>query len=384
MLSLRYIPLVWKQVVRHRTRTILTLAGVATAMFLFTAVQAMQRGVRDATQTTAKDTTLVVYRENRFCPATSRLPEYYGDRIAKIPHVVSVVPMKIVVNNCRTSLDVVTFRGVPEDQFVQHYVKSFQILDGSIDGWKSRTDAALLGETLAHRRGLKVGERFDAAGVTVYVAGIVRSDEPQDQNVAYVHLQFLQRASGDRKLGVVTQFNVKVDDPKNLDAVARAIDTEFARDPEPTQTSAEKAFVARAAADVINLVSFARTVGWGCLAAVLALVGNAIVLSVQDRIKEHAVLQTLGYGGGLIARLIVAEGLMLGAIGGAIGMALAIAAVHFGNISISSDGLSVHMTTGPDMVAIGLLASSMIGVIAGLVPAIQASRREITACFRAV
>jgi putative ABC transport system permease protein len=384
MLSLRFIPLVWKQVVRHRTRTILTLAGVSTAMFLFTAVQAMQRGVREATQTTAKDTTLVVYRENRFCPATSRLPEYYGDRIAKVPHVVSVVPMKIVVNNCRTSLDVVTFRGVPEDQFAQHYVKSFQILDGSVESWKSRTDAALLGETLANRRGLKVGERFDAAGVTVFVAGVVRSDEPQDQNVAYVHLPFLQRATGDRKLGMVTQFNVKVDDPKNLETVARAIDAEFARDPEPTQTSAEKAFVARAAADVINLVSFARTVGWGCLAAVLALVGNAIVLSVQDRIKEHAVLQTLGYRGGLIARLIVAEGLMLGAMGGAIGMALAIAAVHFGNVSISSDGLSVHMTTGADMVAIGLLASSMIGVIAGLVPAIQASRREITACFRAV
>src|SRR5687768_550396 len=84
MLSLKYIPLVWKQVIRHRTRTLLTVAGVATAMFLFTAVQAMQAGVHEATQTTAKDTTLVVYRENRFCPATSRLPEYYGDRIAKV------------------------------------------------------------------------------------------------------------------------------------------------------------------------------------------------------------------------------------------------------------------------------------------------------------
>src|SRR3954463_4474373 len=127
MLSPRFIPLVVKQVVRHRTRTLLTLAGVATAMFLFTAVQAMQAGVREATQTTAKDTTLVVYRQNRFCPATSRLPEYYGDRIAKVPHVLSVVPMKIVVNNCRTSLDVVTFRGVPEDRFVQHYVKNFKV-----------------------------------------------------------------------------------------------------------------------------------------------------------------------------------------------------------------------------------------------------------------
>src|SRR3954462_11591409 len=95
MLAPRFIPLVLKQVVRHRTRTLLTVAGVATAMFLFSAVQAMQRGVEQATQTTAADTTLVVYRENRFCPATSRLPEFYEDRIRKVPGVASVVPMKI-------------------------------------------------------------------------------------------------------------------------------------------------------------------------------------------------------------------------------------------------------------------------------------------------
>ena len=384
MLPLRFLPLVLKQIIRHRTRTLLTLAGVATAMFLFTAVQAMQTGVRDATQTTAKDTMLVVYRQNRFCPATSRLPEYYSDRIAKIPHVASVVPMKIVVNNCRTSLDVVTFRGVPEERFVEQYVKDLKLMDGSIEQWKSRTDAALLGETLAKRRGLTVGERFDAAGVTVFVAGIVRSDQPQDQNVAYVHLAFLQRASGDRKLGVVTQFNVKVDDPSRLDAVAKAIDAEFATDPDPTYTSAEKAFVARAAADVVGLVGFTQYLGWGCLAAVMALVGNAIVLSVQDRIKEHAVLQTLGYRGGLIGRLIVAEGLLLGLLGGAIGIVLALSAIVYGNFSISTEGLSVHMTAGAGVVVFGLLASAALGVVAGLVPAVQASRREITACFRAV
>jgi putative ABC transport system permease protein len=185
MLNVKFIPLVFKQIVRHRTRTLLTVGGVATAMFLFAAVQAMQSGVREATQTTARDTTLVVYRQNRFCPATSRLPEYYGDRIAKVPHVVSVVPMKVVVSNCRTSLDVVTFRGVPEDDFTSAYAPRLAILDGSIESWKSRTDAALLGETLANRRGLKVGDRFDAAGVTVFVSGVIRSSEPQDQNVSF-------------------------------------------------------------------------------------------------------------------------------------------------------------------------------------------------------
>ena len=34
-------------------------------------------------------------------------------RIRKIPGVREVTPIKIVVNNCGASLDVVTFRGIP-------------------------------------------------------------------------------------------------------------------------------------------------------------------------------------------------------------------------------------------------------------------------------
>ncbi len=384
MLSPKFVPLVVKQVIRHRTRTLLTVGGVAMAMFLFCAVQAMQGGVKEATETTARDTTLVVYRQNRFCPATSRLPQYYGDRIEKVAGVASVVPMQIVVTNCRTSLDVITFRGVPEEQFIAKYAPALNVLDGSATAWQSRTDAALVGESLAKRRGWRVGDRFDAVGITAYVAGIFRSDEPQDQNVAYVHLDFLQRASGNRKLGVVTQFNVKVADPKQLEPVAAAIDAEFAKDPDPTQTSAEKAFVARAAADVVSLVGFTKWLGWGSLAAVLALVANAIVLSVQDRIKEHAVLQTLGFKGGLIAQLIVAEGLLLGLIGGLAGVGAAMAVLHWGQFSISNEGLSIHMTASIGVIMTGLLVSALLGMLAGAVPAIQASRREITSCFRAV
>jgi putative ABC transport system permease protein len=384
MLAPKFFPLVLKQVVRHRTRTLLTLAGVATAMFLFSAVQAMQKGVEEATRTTARDTTLVVYRENRFCPATSRLPEYYLDRIKRIDGVQSVVPMKIEVTNCRTSLDVVTFRGVPPELFAAQYAPSLSVVSGSVADWTRRTDAALLGETLAKRRGLSVGDRFDALGITVYVAGIIRSDQPQDLNVAYVHLPFLQRSTGAHKLGVVTQFNVKVTDPKLLGPVAAAIDEEFRHDPEPTRTSPEKAFVGRAAADVVQIVGFTRWLGWGSLAAVLALVANAIVLSVQDRRREHAVFQTLGFTGGLLARLVVAEGALLGLLGGFAGTAAAFALVRFGHYSLSNEGLSIQATMGAGVLATGLLVAAAMGTLAGLLPAWQVSRRPITESFRAV
>lgn len=387
MIAPRYFPVVLKQLTRHRVRTALTAAGVCIAMFLFIAVQSLQDGVRKATEAAAGDTTLIVYRENRFCPAASRLPEYYLERINKVPGVVSAVPMKIIVNNCRAALDVVTFRGIPRESLdaALSPASAWEVVDGSLAEWQRRSDAALVGHALAARRGFKVGQSFDSSGVTVTVAGIFRSDEPQEQNVAYVHLDFLQQVAGKGGgLGVVTQFSVRVDHPDNLERVAAAIDDEFRAEADPTTTRPEKAFVAQAGADIVELVRFTRWLGWGCLAVVMGLVANAIVLSVQDRIREHAVLQTLGYRSNLIARMIVCEGMLIGLAGGALGTMASQAFIHAGNFSLSQEGLSITVGASWGVMALGLCISAGVGLLAGLVPAWNAGRREIASCFRAV
>ena len=135
------------------------------------------------------------------------------------------------------------------------------------DGVMRRNDAAIVGRRLAQRRGLRVGDRLSAAGVTVSIAGILESEDPQHQNVAYVHLDFIQRAAGNKQ-GVVTQFNVEVTDPSRLDAVASTIDETFANSQAPTWTSSEKAFVARAVTDIVQLVEFAGWLGIGSLVAI--------------------------------------------------------------------------------------------------------------------
>ncbi|MEQ8770455.1 MAG: ABC transporter permease [Phycisphaerales bacterium] len=381
MKILSCLPYITRQITRHRVRSLLTILGIAIAMFLFTAVQAMNEGVREATTATANDTTLVVYRKDRYCPATSELPQDYQRRIESVEGVVSATPMKIVVSNCRTSLDVVTFRGVPKDEFMQGPGRVFELVSGSIDDWKRRTDAALLGETLAARRGLRPGMTFDAAGITAYVAGVVRSPNAQDHNVAYTSLEFVQLAGRDQ-LGVVTQFNVKVTDASQLDPVAERIDEIFRTAQEPTATFSEKAFIGRIADDIIELVGFARWLGLGCLAAVLALVANAIVLSVQNRISEHAILQTLGFSGRLVAALIIAEGVVLSLIGGLVGATAALAVAKSGNFALSVEGTSIPIVATPTLLITGMLVCAVIGVFAGLLPAWQASRREIAECFR--
>jgi len=387
MTPMRCIPVVVKQLWRHRVRTGLTLAGVAVAMFLFIAVQTLQQSVRSATHAAASDVTLVVFRQNRYCPATSRLPESYAARIGQLPGVASVLPVSIVVSNCRASLDVVTFRGVPQESLIGSAgsAERWQVLAGSLEEWRERSDAALVGEALAVRRGFKVGDSFSSAGVTATVAAIIRSTEPQEQNVAYVHLDFLQRAAGGSGgVGRVTQFTVRVKDPAMMEGVAVKIDELFRDDPDPTATRPEKAFVARAAADVVQLVGFTRWLGWGCLAAIFALLGNSIMLTVQDRIREHALFQALGFRESVIATLIVGEGMLLGVIGGATGAGVAWLIFHLGQFSLSQEGLSIQVTVNWSLLLSGLILSAGVGVAASLLPAWRARRREIAASLRAV
>lgn len=141
------IQLATKQLLRHRLRTALTVCGVASGMFLFTAVETLQKSLALATEETAADTTLVVYRENRYCPMASQLPEYYQDEIREIKGVKEVIPIKITVNNCGASLDVITFRGVPEGMLRQ-FAPEIEIIDGDESEWLKRGDAALLGRAV--------------------------------------------------------------------------------------------------------------------------------------------------------------------------------------------------------------------------------------------
>ena len=374
------LKLAWLQLVRHRVRSLLTILGVASGMFLFTAVETLQRSLAKATEASAADTTLVVYRQNRFCPSASRLPEHYADEIRRVKGVREVVPVQIVVNNCGASLDVITFRGVPEN-LLRKFAPEIQILEGSEEEWKRRDDGALLGEVFAQRRGLKPGDRFDAAGVTVTVSGILRSPFAQDNNVAYVKLPVLQQASR-AGLGVVTQFNVRVESSQDLDSVSKEIDEMFRSGQEPTDTRPEKAFFAETAAELIELIGFTRWLGVGAVIAVAALVANALLLVVRGRVKENAVLRTLGYPGRAIGCLVVSEGGMLGLAGGVVGVGLATAFLRWQSFTMGNEGQTLAIQPDLIVVSVGVVAALTLGIFASLWPAFQAMTQPIVKNLR--
>lgn len=372
---MKLLPLALKNLTRHRLRSLLTILGVAAGMFLYASVQTMQESLSAATEMNAGDTTLVVYRENRFCPSTSRLPEHYLDTIKRIPGVTEALPIQIVVNNCGASLDVIAFRGVPPKSLMQ-YNAGMVIESGSYNDFLKRSDAALIGRHFADKRGLRVGDKFEAVGVNVYIAGIITSDEPQDENVAYVHLPFLQQASK-IGLGVVTQFNVKVESSDQLESVAAQIDETFKSDQQPTTTRPEKAFFAETAKQMIELIGFTRWLGLGAVVAVLGLVANAVLLIVRGRVKETAILQTLGYSRIAIATIVMLEGILLGVFGGILGVFGALTFFHFKAFTLGNEGLTLALTPTAWVLFSGLAVSLALGLLASLYPAWKATSRPL-------
>jgi len=367
--------LAWKQTIRHPLRTGLTLSGIVSGVFIFSAVEIMQRSLEEATTTSDEDRILVVYRENRFCPSTSQLPEDYSREIERISGVEEVVPIKIAVNNCGATLDVITFRGVPPESLGQ-YNPELKVIAGSYEEWLNRTDGALVGKTLAGRRGLKPGDRFEAVGVVVHVAAIVESPLPQENNLAYVHLPFLQQSSSSG-LGIVTQFNVKAAPGVSLENIAGQIDDRFRTDRAPTSTMPEKAFFASTAKDMLSMLDFTRWLALGATLAVMALVGNALMLVARGRTKENAIFQVVGFKPSLLAGIVLLEGGILGLLGGLLGCSAAIAFFSVSPVIMGNEGLTLAFTPSLPATLLSLAVAIGTSVVASFIPAWHTSRQPL-------
>jgi len=354
--------------------------GVAAGMFLFTAVQTMQHSLSVMIETSTENPVLIVFRDNRFCPMTSRLPEHYLADIKRIPGVTEAIPIQIAVNNCGASLDVITFRGVPADQ-LNSYNPELEIIAGSLEDWQQRGDAALVGEHFAKRRSLNPGDTFEAVGVRVLVAGILRSPLAQDNNVAYVHLPFLQQASR-VGLGTVTQFNVRVSSAQQMDTIAEKIDALFRADSAPTHTRPEKAFFAQTAQDMIEIIAFTRWIGLGAVIAVLGLVANALLLAARGRIQESAILQTLGFTRLNVGLIMVGEGTLLGLTGGLTGSLSAALFFHWKSYTLGNEGLTLAISPSVQVTLSGLVIAVLLGLLASIWPALLAANRPLVSSLR--
>ncbi len=375
------LPLLTARNLRRRpVRTLFTVLGTGSAMLLFVLVESLSAGLDAALSGSQAARTLIVYRQNRYCPQTSFLPERYAREIASVPGVVSVLPVKVFLSNCRASLDIVAFQGAPAGELLRQ--RQLDVVAGDVGRFEREHDAALVGAEFAARRGLAPGDRFRFGGIDVNVAGVFRSSERVEEGLVLTHLEFLQRAGPIDKLGTVTQFEVAIDDPARAQAIARAIDDRLRTAEEPTDTRPKLAFLEAATRDLREILRFGRLLAFACVVIVLALVANTTIMSVQERVREFGVFRTLGYRSERIAALVLGEALLIGGAGALIGFAAALAILSSAHLTIGSEGVQVALLMSGSVVLKGASAALGASLAAALLPAWIAGRREIVLSLR--
>ena len=371
---------VLKTLIRHRARTLLTVSGTAVAMFVFCLVGSVQEGLERLTTSSDADRSLIVFQENRFCPTSSRLPEDYAREIRKIAGVREVMPIQVWTNNCRASLDIVVFNGASPEQIRKN--RSLTLTTGSWEEFAERRDGAIIGQSVAQRRSLLVGDQFTIGGQSVRVVGVFKSSAASEENLIYTSLAYLQLAQDKDGAGLVTQHEVLLTEAADPDQVAREIDSSLRSGPVATTTRRKGAFQVSTLSDLVDLIGFAHWLGYACVGLVLSLVATTTVMSVQDRIKEYAVLQTIGVRPFRTMRLVLIESTVQCLIGGVSGTLIATTLLHFGGFAIGAEGAMIAFRPSIELAFSGTVVSAMVGVLAGIFPGIQVASLPLVAALR--
>jgi len=108
---------------------------------------------------------------------------------------------------------------------------------------------------------------------------------------------------------------------------------------------------------------------------------NTMAMSIAERTREIGIKRAIGGSRARIVRELVLEAGLIGFLGGAIGLVLGAVVVYFANEAGRSSGTVLfELTAGTAIVAI--LFSTILGAVAGFVPAMHAARLDPVSALR--
>ena len=380
---MKFFSLVFRNLLRSKTRTLLTLVGIAVSMFIFATLVGLDQGVRRMITNTSSEDVLIVFEKYKACPPYSRLPVHYADDIASMPHAEVVMPVRFLLSGCGTTTELIAVHGVEPDKL--RTLVELEIDPEHFAEFAGERGAAIVGRTAAEQFGWEVGQQVSLPqlrGVSFMVRGIFTAPGSSIEQVVMVDREYLERTIDE--VGQATLFMVKVDDPENLDTLAAAIDTSFSTFDHATQSGPSNSFVATQIKAFRELVGFAQLIAYLALVLLLAAVANAMSMSVRDRLREIAVMKLLGFDSIQVGDLVILEAGLLGVIASALGVGGAGLVFHLGNFNISVEGFTVQPELPVDLLVIAAGGGVLLSLLGAWLPARTAAKRPIVLALKGV
>ena len=372
---------IWRNLWRNKVRTALTVGSVAVSLFLCTMLQAVVASMNAVAASSASQLRLVVRQKTTM---TKLLPAGDGRKIEALSGVRAVCAMRWFGGRLEDSSEQFPSLAAERGTFLDVYT-DLGLRSEEMEDWRTLRTAAVVGSGLAERMGWTRGQRVVLRAtippyptLEFHIVGVTAASAYP--NFFVFGLDYLEDTlrddttmPPDYKDGV-NFFWVKAASAATLESVPRAVDALFAASPDPTRTEAEESFMAQFVKMFGDIPRIVSVVGIAVVASILLVVSNTMSMTIRERTSELAVFKALGFSSGWIVGLVSAEAMCLGLLGGIIGCVAAVLA--FGRSAEA--GLSMPyfpiVTVSPAVVAYGIAAGVLIGLVAGLVPTRQLAR----------
>jgi putative ABC transport system permease protein len=210
------------------------------------------------------------------------------------------------------------------------------------------------------------------------IVGIYDGEPGVDKTQFFFRYDYLDenRRNGE---GFVGWYIVRIHDASQAQQMAAKFDDMFANSSAETKTTTEKGFVEGFAKQIGDIGTIMIAISSVVLFMFGLVAASTMAQSVRERTSELAVLKTLGFTGGAILALVLAESIFIVLAGGGLGLALAWLIVQQGD---PTGGMLPIFVLSLRDVAIGVGLMTAMGVLAGAAPALGAMRLRITDALR--
>jgi putative ABC transport system permease protein len=382
---MKFLPLVWRNLLRRKVRTIFTVLSIFTAFLLFGVLMALRAAFSMGVELAGADRLMILNKISLIMP----LPESYGARVRMIEGVKDVTHANWFGGYYRETRNTFANMAVEPESWLRMYPE-FQLPEDQKKAWVADRQGAIVGADTARRYGWKVGDRIPLEA-TIYrrpglawefnIDGIYDSPvKGTDKTQLFFHYDYLSEVL--RNVGMAGQvgwYVIKVENPDQSPDIARKIDSMFANSPAETKTDSEKNFVAGFAKQIGNISLITQLVAAAAILMILLITANTMAQSIRERTAELAVLKTLGFGDGRVLSMVLLESCFIAFLGGAIGLAVAWFLISLGD---PTGGFLPTFYFPVRDVILGVVLVAALGVIAGAFPAWQAGRLRIVDALR--
>jgi putative ABC transport system permease protein len=380
---MKYFYLIWRNLLRRKTRTGFTLLMIFIAFVLYGFLMTVRAAFVGGVEVASAERLIMTHKVS----LVQLLPISYEQQIRTTPGVVAVTHSTWFGGTYQDLANQFAVMAVDPAPFMDMYPE-FKLTDAEKKAWLADRQGVIVGRDVANRYKWKVGDRVPIKatiwqpkqGDTWFfnISGIYDGDKAIDKTTFYFRYDYLDE-NRRGAYGQVGWYVIRIADPNRSAEVGSAIDSQFANSSAETKTSPEKAFMQGFANQIGNIGFMMVSIVSVVLVLLLLNVANQMGQSVRERTSEIGVLKTLGFSNGLVLTLLLAESLLIAVIGGVAGLGVVYLLVQSGGFNNAF--LPVFIFSTRD-VTIGLALCLSLGLLAGVFPATSAMRLRITDALR--